>query len=68
MWVMHLGLIFHLRLFKSPMDYYKMNLHASIACKFWFSLKGHPNYILVYFEMTLHVGIAFKVRFTPHVT
>jgi hypothetical protein len=47
MWLLHLRLIIHLRLFKSPMDYFKMNLHASIAYKLWFSLKGHPNYILV---------------------
>jgi len=47
MWVLHLRFILHLRLFKSLMDYFKMNLHASIAYRFWFSLKGHPNYILV---------------------
>jgi hypothetical protein len=29
------------------MDYFKMNLHVSIAYKLWFSLKGHSNYILV---------------------
>jgi len=33
MWVLHLGLIVHLRLPKSPMDYFEMNLHASIAYK-----------------------------------
>jgi len=47
MWVLHLGLIIHLRLFKSLMDYFKMNLHVSIAYKLWISLKCHPNYILV---------------------
>ncbi len=47
MWVLHLGLIIHLRLFKSPMDYFKMNLHVNIAYRLWFSLKSHPNYILV---------------------
>jgi hypothetical protein len=29
------------------MDYFKMNSHAGIAYKLWFSLKGHPKYILV---------------------
>ncbi len=40
MWVLHLGLCFHLKLFKSLMDYFRMNLHASIAYKPWFSFKG----------------------------
>ncbi len=47
MWVLHLGLIIHIRLFKSHVDYFKMNLHANITYKLWFSLKGHINYILV---------------------
>jgi hypothetical protein len=43
------------------MDNFKMNSHAGIAYKLWFSLKGHPKLHTGYFEMTLHVGIAFKV-------
>jgi len=48
---LHVGITFKVnyspRLSKSPMDYFKMNLHACIAYKLWFSLKGHPNYILI---------------------
>jgi hypothetical protein len=33
MWVLHLRLIIHLRLFKPPMDYFKMNSHVGIAYK-----------------------------------
>jgi hypothetical protein len=66
MWVLHLGLIIHLRLFKAPMDYFKMNLHACIAYKFWFSLKGHPNYILVilkwHYMWVLHIGSSLHLR------
>jgi len=29
------------------MDYFKLNLHASIADRLWFSLKAHPKYILI---------------------
>ncbi len=65
MWVLHLGLIIHLRLSKSPMDYFKMNLHASITYKFWFSLKGHPNYILVIskwpYMWVLHLGFGLHL-------
>ncbi len=40
MWVLRLELNFHLRLLKSPMDYFKMNLNVGIACRPWFSFKG----------------------------
>ncbi len=55
MWVFHLGLIIHLRLSKSLVDYLKMNLHASIAynLRLLKSLKG-------YIETNLNMGIAFR--------
>jgi len=66
MWVLHLGLILHLKLFKPPMDCFKMNLHASIAYMLWFSLKGHPNYILVIskwpYVWVLHLGLGLHLR------
>jgi hypothetical protein len=66
MWVLHLRLIIHLRLFKSPMDYFKMNLHVDIAYKLWFSLKGHSNYILVIskwpYMWELHLGLGLHLR------
>jgi hypothetical protein len=38
-----------------------MNSHVGIAYKFWFSLKGHPNYILVILKWpymwVLHLGL-----------
>jgi len=40
MWVLRLGLGFHLSLPKSPMDYFKMSLHVGIAYRHWFSFKG----------------------------
>jgi hypothetical protein len=60
MWVLHLRLIIHLKLFKSPMDYFKINSHASIAYKFRLGLhlrllKSHKGYI----ETNLNMGIAF---------
>jgi hypothetical protein len=66
MQVLHLGLIIHLRLFKSPMDYFKMKLHAGIAWKFWISLKGHLNYILIILKWpymwVLHLGLGLHLR------
>jgi len=66
MWVLYLRLIIHLRLFKSPMDYFKMNSYANIAYKLWFSLKGHPNYILVIWKWldmwVLHLGLGLHLR------
>jgi predicted N-acyltransferase len=62
MCVLHLRLIIHLRLPKSPMDYFRMNLHAGIAYRFWSSFKGPPK---LHFEMALHVGIVFRVGFAP---
>ncbi len=67
MWVLYLGLDLHLRLLKSPMDYFIMNLHGSIASSLGFHSKA-PKLHIGYFEMTLHVGIAFKVGFSPKVT
>ncbi len=32
--ILHLRLIIHLKLSKSPMDYFKMNLHVGIVYKF----------------------------------
>jgi len=65
MCILHLGLIFHLRLCKSPMNCFKMNLHASIAYRFWFSLKGHPNYIVVIskwlYVWVLHLGLGLHL-------
>jgi len=66
MWVLHLGLILYLRLSKTLMDYFKMNLHASIAYRFWFSLKGYPNYTLVIskwpYMWVLHLGLGLHLR------
>jgi hypothetical protein len=50
------------------MDYFKVNLHANIAYKIWFSFKRPPKLHTSYFEMTLHVGIGFKVGYALHVT
>jgi hypothetical protein len=62
MWVLHL------RLFKSPMDYFGMNLHASIAYRLWSSFEGHSKLHIGCFKTTLHVGIAFRVGSTLYVT
>ncbi len=66
MWVLHLRLIIHLRLFKWSMDYFKMNLHVSITYRLWFSLKGHPNYIMVIskwpYMWVLHLGLGLHLR------
>ncbi len=43
-----------------------MNSHASIAYKFWFSLKGHPNYILIIlkcpYTWVLHLGLGLHFK------
>jgi hypothetical protein len=66
MWVLDLRLIIHLRLSTSPMDYLKMNLHAIIAYRFWFSLKGHPNYILIIskwpYMWVLHLRLGLHLK------
>jgi hypothetical protein len=67
MWVLHLGLGLHIRLPKSPMDYFSMNLHASITSRPWSSFKGTPKLHIEYFKTTLHVGITFKVTFSLQV-
>ncbi len=44
-----------------------MNLHATIEYRLWFSLKGHPNYILVILKrpymwvLHLRLGLHFKL-------
>jgi len=44
-----------------------MNLHVNIAYRFWFSFKGHPNYILVISKwpymwvLRLRLGFVFWV-------
>ncbi len=42
-------------------DYFKMNLHAGIAYRPWFSFKDHPNYILIIskwpYMWVLHLGL-----------
>jgi hypothetical protein len=53
--------VFKVGLPKSPMDYFRMNLHVCIASKPWSSFKGAPKLHICYFELTLHVGIAFRV-------
>jgi hypothetical protein len=45
-----------------------MNLHVSIAYKPWSSFKGSFELHINYFEMTLHVDIAFWVGFALQVT
>jgi len=40
MWVLHIGLGFHLKVPKPPMGYFEMTLHVSIAFKVKSSLKG----------------------------
>jgi hypothetical protein len=67
-WVLHLGLGLHLKLLTSPMDYFRMNLHAGIKFRHWSSFKGAPKLHIGYFKATLHVGIAFKVWFSFKVT
>jgi hypothetical protein len=51
---------------KSPMNYFKMNSYASIAYKFWFSLKGHPNYILIILKWpymwVLHLRLGLHLK------
>jgi hypothetical protein len=48
------------------MDYFEMNLHVSIVYKLWFSLKGHPNYILVISKWpnmwVLHLRLGLHLR------
>jgi hypothetical protein len=43
-----------------------MNLHVSITYKHWFSLKGHPNYILVISKWAdmwvLRLGLGLHLR------
>jgi len=67
MWVLHLGLIIHLKLFKSPMDYFKKNLHVVITYKILVFIERPPKLHIGFFEMTLHVGIAFRVDYSPKV-
>jgi hypothetical protein len=67
MWVLHLGLGFHLRLPRSPMDYFKMNLHVGLHLGHGFHSKA-PKLHICYFKLTLHVGIAFKVWSSLKVT
>jgi len=38
-----------------------MNLHTGITSRPWSSFKGPPKLHIGYFQMTLHVGIVFKV-------
>jgi hypothetical protein len=49
------------------MDYFKKNLHVVITYKILVfierPLKLHTNF----FEMTLHVGIAFNIDYSPKV-
>jgi hypothetical protein len=42
------------------MDYLKLNLHAYITLKLWFSKKKTPKLHIGYFEMTQHVNITFR--------
>jgi len=49
------------------MDYFSMNLHASIASRPWFSFKSTPKLHIAYFKVTLDVGIAFKVALSLQV-
>jgi len=71
MWILDLGLIHHLRLLKSPMDHFKMNLHASITYRPWSLFKGHPNYILLilkwFYMWVLHskLGLHLKLFKSP---
>jgi len=48
------------------MDYFKMNSHAGIAYKLWFSLKGHPNYTFVIskwpYMWVLHLGLGLHLK------
>jgi len=67
MWVLHLRLIIHLKLFKSPMDYFKKNLHVVITYKILVFIERPLKLHTSFFEMTLHVGIAFKVDYSPKV-
>ncbi len=39
-----------------------MNLHVGIASRPWSSFKGAPKLHIGYFKVTLHVGIAFRVK------
>jgi hypothetical protein len=70
-WILDLRLILHLRLLKSPMDHFEMNLHASIAYRFWSSFKGHPNYILIILKwvymsvLHLRLGLHLKLPKSP---
>jgi hypothetical protein len=59
LWVFRLGFGFHLRLLKSPMNYFIMNLHVGIAYKLGFHSKV-PKLHIGYFKMTLHMGIVLK--------
>jgi hypothetical protein len=49
------------------MDYFSMDLHASIASRPWSSFKGAPKLHIGYFKTTLHVGIAFKLALSLQV-
>jgi len=48
-----------------------MNSHAGITNKLWFSLKGHPNYILVISKspymwvLHLRLGLHFRLSKSP---
>jgi hypothetical protein len=67
MWALHLGLGLHLKLSKSPMDYFKMNLHVVLHL----GLRFHSNATKLhidYLKLTLHVDIAFRVRSSFKVT
>jgi hypothetical protein len=49
MWVLHLGLILHLRLLKSPMGYIKTNLNMGIAFRARYSYNfAIPTHLLIF--------------------
>ncbi len=50
------------------MDYFIMNLHVSIASRPWSSFKRTPKPLIDYIKVTPHVGVVFRVGFSPKVT
>ncbi len=65
---LHVGIAF--RVDYSLMDYFKMNSHANITYKLWFSLKGHPNYIVVILKWPYmwvsHLGLVYTLGYLNH--
>jgi hypothetical protein len=57
MWVLHLALGFHLKLFKSPMGYFEMNLSMGIAFRVKYSYNfAIPTHIFIFTNYKFNIN------------